>query len=260
VPPGRPAATKPRQDRPGLGARELRPGRSGSARRAADSDLVQNFPRRRRRYLHSQGGQLAVDPAVPPFGVLAGQPQDQGTDGAAGRRPAARAAHGPGGPAAADDAAVPAHDRVRVTSSRSPGRRALGITPGRAASRARSAQFTFGRRGCRRCAAASWWRRIKICAVCHGCSRRDSRSHEATRVIRRKTNRRHMIGDHHGRTAGRATLLVKAADAILGTHRISAARTARSAQSSWGLGMVRRSTRPRAAARAAQRSLRPPSD
>jgi hypothetical protein len=37
-------------------------------------------------------------------------------------------------------------------------------------------------------------------------------------VIRRKTNRRHMIGDHHGRTAGRATLLVKAADAILGTH------------------------------------------
>jgi hypothetical protein len=27
-----------------------------------------------------------------------------------------------------------------------------------------------------------------------------------------------MIGDHHGRTAGRATLLVRAADAILGTH------------------------------------------
>jgi hypothetical protein len=28
-----------------------------------------------------------------------------------------------------------------------------------------------------------------------------------------------MIGDHHGRTAGRATLLVRAADEILGTHR-----------------------------------------
>jgi hypothetical protein len=28
-----------------------------------------------------------------------------------------------------------------------------------------------------------------------------------------------MIGDHHGRTAGRATLLVRAVDGILGTHR-----------------------------------------
>jgi hypothetical protein len=38
-------------------------------------------------------------------------------------------------------------------------------------------------------------------------------------VIRRNTNRRHIIGDHHGRTAGRATLLVRAVDDILGTHR-----------------------------------------
>jgi hypothetical protein len=37
-------------------------------------------------------------------------------------------------------------------------------------------------------------------------------------VIRRKTNRRHMTGDHHGRAATRATLLVRAADEILGTH------------------------------------------
>jgi hypothetical protein len=29
-----------------------------------------------------------------------------------------------------------------------------------------------------------------------------------------------MIGDHHGRTAGRATLLVRAADAILGTRNL----------------------------------------
>jgi hypothetical protein len=28
-----------------------------------------------------------------------------------------------------------------------------------------------------------------------------------------------MIGDHHGRSTGRATLLVRAVDAILGTHR-----------------------------------------
>jgi hypothetical protein len=37
-------------------------------------------------------------------------------------------------------------------------------------------------------------------------------------VIRRNTNRRHMIGDHHGRTARRANLLVRAVDDILGTH------------------------------------------
>ena len=41
----------------------------------------------------------------------------------------------------------------------------------------------------------------------------------AVRVIRRKTNRRHMTGDHHGQTAGTATLLVRAVDGILGTHR-----------------------------------------
>ncbi|SRR5712691_1821717 len=106
--------------------------------------------------------------------------------------------------------------------SRSPWRRALGITPGRVANSARSAQFTFGRRGCRRCRTANWWRRIKISAVLHASSRRDSRSHAASRVIRRNTNRRHMIGDHRDRSAGRATLLVRAADGILGTHRNNA--------------------------------------
>jgi hypothetical protein len=37
-------------------------------------------------------------------------------------------------------------------------------------------------------------------------------------VISRKTNHRHMTGDHHGGTARRATLLVRAADEILGTQ------------------------------------------
>jgi hypothetical protein len=54
-----------------------------------------------------------VDPAVSPVGVLPGQPEDQGLDVAAGGRPAGLAADGLGGPAAADDVAVPAHDRVR---------------------------------------------------------------------------------------------------------------------------------------------------
>ena len=50
----------------------------------------------------------------------------------------------------------------------------------------------------------------------------DSRSHAASRVIRRNTNRRHMLGDHHGRSARRATLLVSATDGILGTHTLIA--------------------------------------
>jgi hypothetical protein len=39
-------------------------------------------------------------------------------------------------------------------------------------------------------------------------------------VIRRNTNPRHMTVDHHGRTAGKATLLVRAVDEILGTHAL----------------------------------------
>ena len=35
-------------------------------------------------------------------------------------------------------------------------------------------------------------------------------------------NRRHMPGDQHGRVAGRAALLVRAVDEILGTHRSGA--------------------------------------
>jgi hypothetical protein len=107
-------------------------------------------------------------------------------------------------------------------------RRALGITPSRIASSARSARYSFGRHGCRRCSTVSWWRRIKILAIRQASSRRDSRSHEAVRVIRRKTNRRHMTGDHHGQAAGMATLLVRAVDGILGTHKIVYRRELRS--------------------------------
>src|ERR1019366_6418199 len=45
------------------------------------------------------------------------------------------------------------------------------------------------------------------------------RQHAASRMIRRNTNRRHMIDDHHGPSARRANLLVRAVDGILGTHR-----------------------------------------
>ena len=91
-----------------------------------------------------------------------------------------------------------------ATSSRSPRRRAFGITLSKAASRARSAQFRCGRRGCRRCSTASWRRSIKISAVCHASARRDSRSHVVTRAMRRNANRGHMTGDRDGQAAGKA--------------------------------------------------------
>jgi hypothetical protein len=83
----------------------------------------------------------------------------------------------------------------------------------------RSAQFSFRRYGCSRCITESWWRKIKISEVFHASSHRASRSHVITLVIRRKTNRRHMTSDHHGRATDIATSLLTATDAILGTHR-----------------------------------------
>ncbi len=102
-----------RQDRLGLRTQELRPGWPGPSRRGIDSGIPQNLPRCRRRYLHAQAGQFPVDPAVAPFGVLPGQPKDQGLDVPPGGRAAGLGVHGPRRPAAADDVAVPAHDRVR---------------------------------------------------------------------------------------------------------------------------------------------------
>jgi hypothetical protein len=108
-----------------------------------------------------------------------------------------------------------------VTSSRSPWRRVWGIRLSRVVSSARSAQFTFGRRGCCRCstrAGGAGSRSLRSSMP----PRAGTAAAAASRVIRRKTNRRHMIGDHHGRTAGGTTLLVRAVDGILGTHTSSA--------------------------------------
>src|SRR5258708_39766621 len=52
-----------------------------------------------------------------------------------------------------------------------------------------------------------------------------------------------MIGDHHGRSAGRATLLVRAADGILGTHR-SRARACSRDRSAMSATNVSSSTSP----------------
>jgi hypothetical protein len=83
-------------------------------------------------------------------------------------------------------------------------RRAFGIRPSRVASSARSAQLSFRRRGCRRCRTATWVAQDQdFRGLPPQSSRRDSRSHAATLVIRGKRNRSHMIGDHHGPTTGR---------------------------------------------------------
>jgi len=165
-----------RQDRLGLGAQELRPGRPGAPRRGVDPGILQDlFP--------------CPDRAA----------QRRRTMSRCQRRTVSG-----------------------VTSRRSPRRRALGIRLRTAAIRARSAQFRCRRLGWRRCRTASWWRRIKISAVFYVSSRRHSRGHAARRVIRRNANRRHMIGDHHCQMAAGATLLLRASDGVLGTHRISA--------------------------------------
>jgi hypothetical protein len=67
---------------------------------------------------------------------------------------------------------------------------------------------------------AAWRRGVTISAVFHASSRWDGRGHPNTGAIRRKTNRRHMIGDHHRRAAGTATLLLTAVDETSGTHRV----------------------------------------
>jgi hypothetical protein len=105
-----------------------------------------------------------------------------------------------------------------VTSSRSAWRRAFGITLSSVASRAQSVQV--GVRATRLPPLQDSELVAQDQDLCGLPSllTPDSRSDVVTRVMRRKVNRRHMTGDHHGRGAGRATLLVRAADAILGTE------------------------------------------
>src|ERR1019366_2124858 len=81
-----------------------------------------------------------------PSWVLAGQPEDQGLDVRAGGRAAGLAAHGLRRLAAAGDVAVLAQDRLRGGQQPQTVAARLGITPSRAAGRARSAQFSSGRR------------------------------------------------------------------------------------------------------------------
>jgi hypothetical protein len=65
------------------------------------------------------------------------------------------------------------------------------------------------------------------------------------------TNRRHMTGDHHGRTARRATLLVTAVDEILGTHSSTTVPVGSTNRESKGSSSASMDARPRRASTAA---------
>jgi hypothetical protein len=107
------------------------------------------------------------NPQLHVIGVLPGHPEDQGLDVAAGGRPAGLAADGPGGPAAADDVAVPAHDRIRGYQQPQPVVAHLRYHGEQGREQCPSSQSKSERRGCRRCKTASWWRRSTISAVFH---------------------------------------------------------------------------------------------
>ena len=162
-----------RQDRLGLRAQELRPGRPAPPA-GVDAAGLEDLPHGRRCDVNAQASQLTVDPPVPPIRGSRGPadrsgPLDVPPDRRSAR-PAARTGRPSGGGRCHDASKIVSG----VTSSRRPRWRAFGITRSRTARRTRSAQFSCRRRGCRRCRTASWWRRIKISAVFHAWSRRDS--------------------------------------------------------------------------------------
>jgi hypothetical protein len=96
------------QDAVGLGVEELRPGRPGPARCGVDARGVEDGPYGGGADDVAESGEFAVDAPVAPSRILGGQAHDQGTDTSGNRGSARRGARG--GPAAADEVAVPAQD------------------------------------------------------------------------------------------------------------------------------------------------------
>jgi hypothetical protein len=77
------------RDDPGsLGMKKLSPRRARPARRRINARSMQDLPHGRRRDRHAELRQLAMDPAMPPQGILAGQANDQAGDARGCRRPA----------------------------------------------------------------------------------------------------------------------------------------------------------------------------
>ena len=176
------APGSPRPENAGTAARQTRAGSArGRCRHTSESPtpstLLSSLP----------GRPVPRGSCGSPIRGSPGPPEDQGLDVPPGGRAAGLGVHGPRRPAAADDVAVPVHDRVRRDQQPQPVAR-FRFTSSSAVGSARSAQFRFGRCDSRRCRTASWWRRIKISAAFHVSSRRDSRSHAVSRVVRLNTN------------------------------------------------------------------------
>jgi hypothetical protein len=100
------------QNRLGLRAQELRPTRAGTPGRGGDAMPLEDLPDRRGCDRDAEPGQLASDPPVPPMLVAGRHTQHQADDVPVGRWSPWRLQFGFGGPAAADDIAVPAQDRA----------------------------------------------------------------------------------------------------------------------------------------------------
>jgi hypothetical protein len=101
------------EQRFGLGAQEVGPRCAAALGRGVDARALEDLPDGGGGDLDTERGELAVHPPVPPARILPDQAQDEGPDGADGRR-----ASGPLGSAGArvpptHQIAVPAQDGVR---------------------------------------------------------------------------------------------------------------------------------------------------
>jgi len=99
------------QDRVGLQAEELRPGRTGASRCGIDAGRAEDLPDGGGADLVAKCGELTGQVPIAPGRVVGGQAQDRRAD-AGGDGGSARAGVR-GGPAAPDQVSVPAQDRCR---------------------------------------------------------------------------------------------------------------------------------------------------
>ena len=98
------------EDRGGLPSQERSPGQASPSGRGVDARVLEDLPYRRRREFAAEAGQLAVDAAVTP-GRLSRAISSTSAQGLRRARPPGSAARV--GPAAPDQAGVPAQQRPR---------------------------------------------------------------------------------------------------------------------------------------------------
>ena len=94
----------------GLAAEEVSPGCARSFRRGWDAVLLEDLPDGGGGDRDSQGREFAMDAPVPPRGVLSGEAQDQGADGADGGRSSTPSRYAGRGMLLLEQVAVPSQD------------------------------------------------------------------------------------------------------------------------------------------------------